>query len=299
MIFGRFWMMAALVVMAAAVHAQNEVMELGGKVAEAEARLEAIQGKIEAARERHKAADAELQDSVRALVRVGQYPQGLWLARSVMMNSPAQSELVKVVGRQQSLKLAQAQAEAGQLAELYGQANRQLAAVREIQATYGDARGKLHEAEKRVLRRAGIQADALSEDLQAALESKAPVVALRKAPVMTDGAAGGLPVVGRIERGFGQGEGAARAGVVLRAAEGAEVRATQAAKVMFAGPFRHFGGLVIVKTVSGEDVLLGGMGTLNVNAGDDVAAGQVLGSVGDEGRIYWEVRRRGRVVNPL
>ena len=283
----------------AAFAAPNEVMDLEAKVAEAEKQLEAVQGKIEAARKRHKAADAELQDSVRALVRVGQYPPGFWLVRSVVMDSPAQSELVRVVGRQQSVKLATAQAEAGQLSELYGVANRQLANVRDIQATYSDARGRLHEAEKRVLRRAGIQADALSEDLQAALDSKAPVVALRRAPVVDDVAAGGLPVVGRIERGFGQGEGAAKAGVVLRAAVGAEVRATQAARVLFAGPFRHYGGLVIAKTVSGQDVLLGGLGTLAVNAGDDVAAGQVLGGVGDEGRIYWEVRKRGRVVNPL
>ncbi len=298
MVFMRFLVLLGLLPVGAAF-ASNEVMELQGKVAEAEKKLDVIQDRIGAARKRYKAADTELQDSVRALVRVGQYPPGFWLARSVVMDSPSQAELVRVVGSQQSAKLAQAQAEASQLAELYGAANRQLAAVREIQQTYGDARGLLHEAEKRVLRRAGIQADSLSEDLQAALDSKVVVANLRKAPVLDAASAGGLPVAGRVERGFGQGEGSAKAGVVLKAVAGAEVRATQPARVMFAGPFRHFGGLVIVKTVSGEDVLLGGLGTLAVNAGDDVAAGQVLGGVGDEGRIYWEVRKRGRVVNPL
>lgn len=298
MVFLRFLVVLGLLPVGAAF-ADNDVMALEGKVVEAEKKLGAIQERIEAARKRHKTADAELQDSVRALVRVGQYPPGFWLARSVVMDTPSQAEVVRVVGSQQSVKLAQTQAEASQLAELYGAANRQLAAVRDIQQTYGDARGRLHEAEKRVLRRAGIQADSLSEDLQAALDSKVQVASLRKAPVLDAVSAGGLPVAGRVERGFGQGEGAAKAGVVLRAAVGADVRATQAARVMFAGPFRHFGGLVIVKTVSGEDVLLGGLGTLAVNAGDDVAAGQVLGGVGDEGRIYWEVRKRGRVINPL
>lgn len=280
----------------------GEVADLEAKVAAAEKRLEAVQARITAARARHKSADGQLQEAVRTMVRVGQYPQGFWLMRSVVMDTPAQAELMQVVARMQGQQLVQAQREAGQLAELYGDVNRQLQAVRDVQAAYGDAHGQLLAAEKAVLRRAGIQADALSEDLQAALDSSVTIVeeAPRKAAtVRREEAAGGLPVAGRVERAFGSGQGASKAGVVLKAAAGAQVRATQAGRVLYAGPFRHFGGLVIVKTVRGEDVVLGGLGTLSVKAGDDVGAGTVLGGLGDEGRLYWEVRRRGRAVNPL
>ena len=278
-----------------------EVAELQGKMVEAEAKLKLVQDKIETARARHGKADMELRDSVRRMVRVGQYPAGFWVMRSVLMDTPGQAELLQAMARQQSGKLVQAQSEAKQLAALYGQINTQLQAVRDVQAAYNEADGRLVTAEKVVLRRAGVQADALVEDLQAALENGVRNEDLgAKTPVMVDSrAAGGLPVAGRVERGFGQGSGARKGGVVLKAAAGADVRATQAGRVLYAGPFRHFGGLVILKNVRGEDVLMGGLGTLAVKAGDDVAAGTVVGGLAEEGRLYWEVRRSGRVVDPL
>lgn len=286
------------VVVAPARAAGNAYEALEQSLQEAEAKLQEIQAKITTSRGAHSQADRELRRSVETVVKLGQYPQGFWLARGLVMDAPGQVDLVRIIGRQQAQRMAVSRAEVGALTALYGQANMQLQDLRQVQAAYADSRGRLMEVEQQVLRRAGLQADALEAGMEEAL--KAPVGKVKViAPVTAPASAGGLPVAGRVIRGFGSGEGAAKAGVVLRAPEGVPVKATQAAKVLFAGPFRHFGGLVIVKTVRGEDVLLGGMGTLNVNAGDDVQVGQQLGSVGEEGRIYWEVRRRGRVVNPL
>lgn len=294
-----FWLVVVLMGVVVPVRAAgNAYEELETSLRAAETALQKIQAKIEASRKAHSQADRELRRSVANVVKLGQYPQGFWLLRSVMSDSPAQAEMVRVMGRQQARRLLASRAEVGALTSLYGQANGQLQDLRQVQAAYAESRTKLMEVERQVLRRAGLQADALEAGMAEAL--KAPVTRRTTvAPVAAPAAAGGLPVAGRVIRGFGVGEGAARAGVVLRAPQGAPVKATQAAKVLFAGPFRHFGGLVIVKTVRGEDVLLGGMGALNVNVGDDVQVGQLLGSVGDGGRIYWEVRKRGRVVNPL
>ncbi len=296
----RIWVLASVLIgFSVPVWAEGNAYDaLEASLKDAEARLQEIQRKIEDSRGAHGKADKELRRSVENVVKLGQYPQGFWLARSMVMDAPAQADVVRVIGRQQAQRMARSRAEVGALTSLYGQANMQLQDLRQVQAAYADSRGKLMAVEQQVLRRAGLQADALEAGMEEAL--KAPVGKVTVvAPVTAPVSAGGLPVAGRVIRGFGSGEGAAKAGVVLRAPEGAPVKATQAAKVLFAGPFRHFGGLVIVKTVRGEDVLLGGMGTLNVNAGDDVQVGQQLGSVGEEGRIYWEVRRRGRVVNPL
>lgn len=276
-----------------------EVADLQAKMAEAEGKLKLVQEKIEQARGKHGKADAELRQSVQRMVRVGQYPAGFWLARSVLMDSPGQVELMEVMARQQGQSLVQAQAEAGQLAKLYGEINAQLQAVRDVQAAYGEADGRLMAAEKVVLRRAGVQAEGLMADLEEALKEGVRTEELGVRKMVPVEAGGGLPVAGRVERAFGAGNGAQKGGVVLKAVAGADVRAVGAGRVLYAGPFRHFGGLVIVKTVRGEDVLLGGLGTLAVKAGEDVASGQVLGGAGEEGRIYWEVRRGGRVVNPL
>jgi murein DD-endopeptidase MepM/ murein hydrolase activator NlpD len=294
-----FWVVLLMMgVVAPVLAAGNAYEDLENALQQAEAKLAEIRAKIDARREAHSSADRELRRSVENVVKLGQYPQGFWLARSLVMDAPAQADVVRVMGRQQAQRMAASRAEVGALTSLYGQANMQLEDLRQVQAVYADSRGKLMDVEQQVLRRAGLQAEALEAGMEDAL--KAPVGQVKVvAPVATQVSSGGLPVAGRVLRGFGSGEGAAKAGVVLRAPEGAPVKATQAAKVLFAGPFRHFGGLVIVKTVRGEDVLLGGMGTLHVNAGDDVQVGQQLGSVGEEGRIYWEVRRRGRVVNPL
>lgn len=275
----------------------NAYEALERSLQDAEARLGEIRERIERSRTSHASADRDLRRSVANRVKLGQYPQGFWLARSVVMDTPAQADVVGVIGRQQAQRMVSSRAEMGALTALYGQANMQLEDLRQVQAAYADSRGKLMAVERQVLRRAGLQAEALEEGMEDALN--APLGKVQVVAAVTPQASGGLPVAGRVIRGFGVGEGAAKAGVVLRAPQGAPVKATQAAKVLFAGPFRHFGGLVIVKTVRGEDVLLGGMGTLNVNVGDDVRVGQQLGLVGDEGRIYWEVRRRGRVVNPL
>ncbi len=300
------WLLVLLMMPAVVGAAEAEdVAALAAKVRAAEAQLEIVQARIEAARSRHKKADGHLQQAVRTMVRLGQYPQGFWVLRSVVMDSPAQAGLMQASGRMQANQLLQAQAEAGQLTELYGAVNRQLQAVRDVQAAYGEAHGKLLAAEKAVLRRAGVQADALSEDLAAALEgsqgNSSQVAKVAMVPVVRtqEASAGGLPVAGRVERPFGSGNGGSKAGVVLKAVGGAEVRAVQAGRVLYAGPFKHFGGLVIVKTVRGEDMVLGGLGGLSVKANEDVGAGTVLGVLGDEGRLYWEVRRRGRAVDPL
>lgn len=295
---GYFLAFVMMMANGAAWAAPNAYDVLEARLQAAEMHLQEIQQKIARSRQQHAQADSRLRRSVADSVRLGQYPQGFWLVRSVMMNTPLQADIVGVMGRQQARSLLTSRAEVGALAELYGQATLQIEDLRQVRGAYADSRGQLLKVEQDVLRRAGLQAEALEQGMAEAL--KAPLGKVKPVVMaVPKGTAGGLPVAGRVVRSFGSGEGAAKAGVVLRAPQDAPVRATQAAKVLFAGPFRHFGGLVIVKTVGGEDVLLGGMGTLNVNAGDDVAAGQQLGSVGEEGRIYWEVRRRGRVINPL
>lgn len=109
----------------------------------------------------------------------------------------------------------------------------------------------------------------------------------------------GWPLQGPVLVKFKQGEGAEAEGVVLGGKAGTTVRSPVAGKVLFAGEFRQFGGLVIVQSASGHDELLGGLANLDVAANRSIGNGKPVGSLGERGRLYWEVRAGGRPKNPL
>jgi len=92
-------------------------------------------------------------------------------------------------------------------------------------------------------------------------------------------------------------------GLDLRASEGTEVTAVAAGKVVHSGPFRGYGNLVIVDHGEGYHTLYAHLGSLARSVGDEVEAGQPLGTVGDTGSLkgaylYFEVRENGQPVDP-
>lgn len=111
-----------------------------------------------------------------------------------------------------------------------------------------------------------------------------------------------LPVVGRIVGGFGDADasGAARTGLSLAPRPAALVVAPGAGRVAFAGPYRGFGSIVIIEHVGGWASLVTGLGALDVAVGQEVDAGDPLGSApGRRPTITLELRRDGELVDPL
>lgn len=115
------------------------------------------------------------------------------------------------------------------------------------------------------------------------------------------------PAAGRIERSFGQAQGpsdaAFKTGWTLRAPLGTRVRAIAAGKVVHAGFLRGYGLLVIVDHGHGFHTLHAHLSRAAVKQGQEVAASDVLGFVGDSEsldgpKLYFELRRGGRPVNP-
>lgn len=115
----------------------------------------------------------------------------------------------------------------------------------------------------------------------------------------------GLPVRGRITRSFGQdGGGSGKSkGITIRARPAAQVVAPSAGEVVFAGPFRGFGQLLIIEHRARYHMLLAGMARIDAAVGDRVMAGEPVGVMNDTtgGRpaLYMELRRSGRPINPL
>ena len=108
--------------------------------------------------------------------------------------------------------------------------------------------------------------------------------AARLAPAMPFEKAKGLlplPVSGRRVSGFGEGEraGGAAKGVSISAAPGAPVTSPSDGWVVYAGPFRSYGQLLILNAGGGYHVLLAGMERINVGLNQFVLAGEPVGAM--------------------
>lgn len=114
------------------------------------------------------------------------------------------------------------------------------------------------------------------------------------------------PVAGALTHDFGQPRAGGQLkwnGVVLAAPRGREVRAVYHGRVAFADWLAGMGLLVIVDHGDGYMSLYGYNETILKNAGDWVAPGDVIATVGDSGgqqqaALYFEIRRNTRPVNP-
>ena len=114
------------------------------------------------------------------------------------------------------------------------------------------------------------------------------------------------PIAGTLLHDFGQprvGGGLRWNGVVLSAPRGREVRAVYHGRVAFADWLAGLGLLVIVDHGDGYMTLYGYNESILKNAGDWVAPGDVIATVGDSGGqpqagLYFEIRKGTRPINP-
>jgi septal ring factor EnvC (AmiA/AmiB activator) len=114
-----------------------------------------------------------------------------------------------------------------------------------------------------------------------------------------------LPARGRIVGRYGQSDenGVPLRGIRIEARTGGQVIAPADGKVMFAGPFRGYGQLLIIAHGGGYHSLLAGFGRIDRSVGQWVLAGEPVGlltnSPGEKPVLYLELRRKGETVNPL
>lgn len=123
-----------------------------------------------------------------------------------------------------------------------------------------------------------------------------------------------LPVTGRIKWRFGAKDdnGGVMLGDTVATQSGAIVTAPADGSVLYAGPFRSYGQLLILNAGGGYHVVLAGMGRISVSLGQSVLAGEPIGAMGEarvastsapaNGNIgpelYVEFRKDGKPVDP-
>ena len=116
---------------------------------------------------------------------------------------------------------------------------------------------------------------------------------------------GVLPAPGRVVTTFGakMPNGTLSKGVFVVTLPSAAVVAPIPGRVVFAGQFRGYGNLVILELRDKGHALISGMSRIDAQVGDDVLVGEPLGemtpSTGTAPKLYFELRRRGRPINPM
>lgn len=123
-----------------------------------------------------------------------------------------------------------------------------------------------------------------------------------------------LPVTGQVKRRFGanDGNGSVMQGDMVATQSGAIVTAPVDGEILYAGPFRSYGQLLILDAGGGYHVVLAGMNRLTVASGQSVLAGEPIGAMGEARvastsatqdakatrELYVEFRKDGKPVDP-
>lgn len=125
---------------------------------------------------------------------------------------------------------------------------------------------------------------------------------------------GSLPFPAQGKRVLGYGEktqfGTQSMGIVLETRHSAQVRAPSDGSVLWAGPFRTWGQLLIINAEDGYHILLAGLSQIDVQVGQFVLAGEPVGlmsaapksqaakSEGNAPVLYVEFRKDNRPIDP-
>ena len=123
-----------------------------------------------------------------------------------------------------------------------------------------------------------------------------------------------LPVAGKFGRRFGDkdGNGGVMQGDTVATQSGSIVTAPSDGSVLYAGPFRSYGQLLILSAGDGYHVVLAGMNRISVASGQSVLAGEPVGAMGEARvasasaetlgntlpELYVEFRKDGKPVDP-
>lgn len=112
------------------------------------------------------------------------------------------------------------------------------------------------------------------------------------------------PAKGKILYGFGDADdvGSASRGLTMRVRGGDMIVAPADGQVVFAGPFKGYGNILIIRHGDDYHSFLAGFGRLDSAVGQVVNAGEPLGrssmEQGTNAQLYFELRYKGAPVNP-
>ena len=156
-----------------------------------------------------------------------------------------------------------------------------------------EAERRRQEEERRKLEEK--QSDDLIKSEQAAITNIASGFAKAKGSLP-------LPARGRIITRYGEQKvkGVSSKGLTIATREKAQVISPFDGAVVFAGPFRGYGNMIIVEHGDGYLSVMAGLGSISVELGQMLLAGEPIGLMPEEGNaeLYVEIRKDNQSINP-
>ncbi|HVY13474.1 MAG TPA: peptidoglycan DD-metalloendopeptidase family protein [Alphaproteobacteria bacterium] len=126
-----------------------------------------------------------------------------------------------------------------------------------------------------------------------------------KKPAKNGPLAFATPIKGRLIYGFGVADdvGSETRGITFSARAGDMIVAPADGQVVFAGPFKGYGNILILRHNDDYHSFLAGFGRVDAAVGQVVNAGEPLGKApldkGGSAQVYFELRYRGTPVDPM
>ena len=111
-----------------------------------------------------------------------------------------------------------------------------------------------------------------------------------------------LPARGQIVTRYGEetAKGVTSKGIIVKTRPQAQVVAPFDGNVIFAGPFRGYGNVIIIEHGKGYLSLMAGLDTIDCELGQMLLAGEPIGLMPEEdSKLYVEIRKDNHPINPL
>lgn len=265
------------------------VLVLGGIVRTLEREAKALRAEQAEVAALHAQLDAEMPHLAQALA--------------------AQEKAAAALDAQLHAMLAEQRDAEGEAARAARRAASEAARAQGLKAAIAHLEAERREAEAQARREAAAAARKHQSAAATAARTRQRELAAPAGPGVSETAARSLaaPVAGTLMRNFGEATDSGPAtGISYQAAPGARVFAPCGGRIVFAGPFRSFGEMVIVDCGRGYHFVLAGFERIDLGVGQKVSSGMPIGimprwdprSTGRRPSLYVELRRAGQAVNP-
>ena len=320
-----------------------EMVDVAKSIKNNEARLIKLEERIDIKRQEQLAIEARLNedrgaisDLVLALERVRRVPPEALVARPGAPLETAQSAMLlqstlpRVYGRAEGLKedldklraiiesLKEDRAEAIKTAKQLEGSHKKLSGLLSERESLYDKTAQDVKKQQAELEKISKQARNLKDLVQQIEKKQREEEAWRekqktagvintsyKTPIPKSGESQ-LPISGIIKVGYGNSDdiGAVSQGLKIEGRKGALVVAPMGGVVDYAGPFKGYGQIIILKHQKGYHSLIAGLGKIDTVVGRAVSAGEPVGKMGSGSSdtpaptLYYELRYKGQPVNP-